>query len=66
MQMQVSDATTIIVRLENARITFRYTRNVLNARLFDSSPWLEIYLPREMKVEQPDLSLVQDESSVRY
>ena len=60
------DATTIIVRFENARFTFRYTCNVLNARLFDSPCWLEIYLPREMKVEQPDLSLVQDESSVRY
>ena len=58
-----SDAT-IFVRFENARFKFKYTRNVLNARLFDSPCQPEIYLPREMKI-QPDLSLVRDESSVR-
>ena len=34
-------------------------------RLFNTHCQPEIYLPREMKVE-PDLSLVQDESLVRY
>ena len=34
-------------------------------RLFNTHCQPEIYLPREMKVE-PDLSLVQDKSLVRY
>ena len=46
-------------------IKFRYTCNVLNTRLFDTHCQPEIYLLREMKVE-PDLTLVQGESSVRY
>ena len=37
----------------------------MNAGLFYSPCGSELYLPREMKVE-PDLSLVRDESSVRY
>ena len=49
--MGASDAT-IFVRFENARIKFRCTRYVLNARLFDSPCWPEIYLPREMEVER--------------
>ena len=46
-------------------IKFRYTCNVLNTRLFDTHCQPKIYLLREMKVE-PDLTLVQGESSVRY
>ena len=46
-------------------IKFRYTCNVLNTRLFNTHCQPKIYLLREMKVE-PDLSLVQGESSVRY
>ena len=63
MQMQVIqqyffDSKTHIIK-------FRYTCNVLNTRLFDTHCQPEIYLLREMKVE-PDLTLVQGESSVRY
>ena len=60
VNVNASDAT-IFVRFENSG----GTRNVLNARLFDSPCQQEIYLPREMKIE-PDFSLVRDESSVKY
>ena len=58
MQQHLFDLKTHIIK-------FSYTCNVLNTRLFNTHCQPEIYLPREMKVE-PDLSLVQDESSVRY
>ena len=58
MQQYLFDSKTHIIE-------FRYTCNVLNTRLFNTHCQPEIYLLREMKVE-PDLSLVQGESSVRY
>ena len=58
MQQHLFDLKTHIIK-------FSYTCNVLNTRLFNTHCQPEIDLPREMKVE-PDLSLVQDESSVRY
>ena len=59
--------STIFLWFENAHNygKFRYTCNVLNTRLFDTHCQPKIYLLREMKVE-PDLTLVQGESSVRY
>ena len=59
--------STIFLWFENAYNygKFRYTCNVLNTRLFDTHCQPKIYLLREMKVE-PDLTLVQGESSVRY
>ena len=58
MQQYLFDSKTHIIE-------FRYTCNVLNTRLLNTHCQPEIYLLREMKVE-PDLTLVQDESSVRY
>ena len=61
-----ASVATIFVPFEKAGINSNINvYNVLNEGLFDSPCGAELYFPREMKVE-PDLSLVRDESSVRY
>ena len=62
MHMQVMQQS-----LSQAHVIDRYTRTVLNGRLFNLPCQPGIYLLRKLKMKvEPDLSLVQDKFLVKY